>query len=117
MKGLKTKTFPLYYNEGYEYQMKAQREREEEREEKRRRRREKKNKQKEERKEESEENKFLKHIENESKDINYVWFNHFFNFAEPSDLAKQLFEIKDKKKNNDFVEEITNRWSKLKDKI
>ena len=36
---------------------------------------------------------------------------------EPRDLAKKLFEIKDKKKNNDFVEEIKNRWSKLKDEI
>ena len=32
-------------------------------------------------------------------------------------MAKKLFEIKDKKKNNDFVEEIKNRWRKLKDKI
>ena len=30
---------------------------------------------------------------------------------------KKLFEIKGKKKNNDFVEEIKNRWSELKDKI
>ena len=30
---------------------------------------------------------------------------------------KKLFEIKDKKKNNDFVEEIKTRLSKLKDKI
>ena len=30
---------------------------------------------------------------------------------------KKLFAIKDKKKNNDFVEEIKNRWSELKDKI
>ena len=30
---------------------------------------------------------------------------------------KKLSEIKDKKKNNDYVEEIKNRWSKLKDKI
>ena len=30
---------------------------------------------------------------------------------------KQLFEIKHKKKNEDFVEEIKNRWSKLKDSI
>ena len=30
-------------------------------------------------------------------------------------MAKKLFEIKDKKKNDDFVEEIKNRWSKLKD--
>ena len=44
-------------------------------------------------------------------------FKHYFNFVEPSDLAKKLFEIKDKKKNNDYVEEIKNRWSKLKDEI
>ena len=30
---------------------------------------------------------------------------------------KKIFEIKDKKKNNDFVEEIRNRRSKLKEKI
>ena len=30
---------------------------------------------------------------------------------------KKLSEIKDKKKNNDYVEEIKSRWSKLKDKI
>ena len=30
---------------------------------------------------------------------------------------KNLFETKDKKKNNDFVEEIKNRWSKLKDEM
>ena len=42
-------------------------------------------------------------------------FSYYFNFEKPSDLAKKLFEIKDKKKNNDFVEEIKNRWSKLKD--
>ena len=44
-------------------------------------------------------------------------FSYYFNFVEPSDLSKKLFEIKDKKKNNDFVEEIKNRWSKLKDEI
>ena len=32
-------------------------------------------------------------------------------------MAKKLFEVKDKKKNDDFVEEIKNRWSKLKDSI
>ena len=30
---------------------------------------------------------------------------------------KKLFEIKGKKKKNDFVEEMKNRWSKLKDEI
>ena len=47
IEGFKNIVFPLYYNKGYEYQMKAQREREEEeREEKKRRRRGKKEKQK-----------------------------------------------------------------------
>ena len=32
-------------------------------------------------------------------------------------MAKKLLEIKDKQKNNDFVEEIKNKWSKLKDEI
>ena len=44
-------------------------------------------------------------------------FDYYFNFVKPSDLAKKLFKIKDKKKNDDFVEEIKNRWSKLKDEI
>ena len=43
-------------------------------------------------------------------------FKYYFNILEPSDLAKKLFKIKDQKKNNDFVEEIKNRWSKLKDR-
>ena len=47
IEGLKNEIFPLYYNEAYEYQMKAQRQiGEEEMKEKRRRRREKKEKQK-----------------------------------------------------------------------
>ena len=44
-------------------------------------------------------------------------FNYYFNFKQPSDLAKKLFEIKNKKKSDDFLEEIKNRWSKLKDSI
>ena len=44
-------------------------------------------------------------------------FRKYFNFETPTQLTKKLFEIKDKKKNNDFVEEIKNRWSKLKDEI
>ena len=49
-------------------------------------------------KEESEESKFLKYIKNKSEVINYVWFNYYFDFIQPSDLAKKLLEIKDKKK-------------------
>ena len=44
-------------------------------------------------------------------------FKYYFNFLKPSDLAHKLFEIKDEEKNNDFVEEIKNRWRKLKDDI
>ena len=67
--------------------------------------------------EEEEIEEFFKYIENESKDISYILFRYYFNFATPSDFAKKLFEIKDKKKNDDFVEEIKNRLSKLKDSI
>ena len=66
---------------------------------------------------EIEEEEFFKYIDNESKGISYFLFKHYFHFVGPSDLAKKLFEIKDKNKNNDFVEEIKSRWSKLKDEI
>ena len=60
--------------------------------------------------------KFLKYIKNKSEGINYVWFNYYFDFTQPSDLAKKLLEIKDKKMYIYFVEEIKNRWSNLKGK-
>ena len=88
----KNRVLALYCDERHENQMKAQREIE---------------------KEEGKE--FLKYIENKSKDICYILFSCYFNFEKPSDLAKKLFEIKDKKKNNDFVKEIKNRWSNLND--
>ena len=47
----------------------------------------------------------------------WLYFVYFFDFLKLSYLAKKLFEIKAKKKNNDFVKEIKNRWSKLKDEI
>ena len=81
--GFKNGVFPVYFNERREHQMKAQREIEEE--------------------------EFFKYIENKSKGINYFLFKFYFSFMHPSELAKKLFEIKDKKKNNDFVEEIKNR--------
>ena len=75
-----------------------------------------KTKKQEEQKEESKESKFLKYIQNESKDISYILLSYYFNFEKPSDLAKKLFEIKDKKNNNDFVKEIKNRWSNSNDR-
>ena len=44
-------------------------------------------------------------------------FKGYFNFSVPSALAKELYETKDKMKNNELVEEIKNKWSDLKDEI
>ena len=55
-------------------------------------------------------------IKKESKDINNDLFKTYFNFSAPIDLAKKIFKTEDKTKNNDFVEEIKNRRSNLKDK-
>ena len=44
-------------------------------------------------------------------------FKTYFNFSVPSALVKQLYETKDKKKNNELVKEIKNRWSGLKAEI
>ena len=44
-------------------------------------------------------------------------FKGYFNFSVPSALAKELYETKDKTKNNELVEEIKNKWSDLKDEI
>ena len=35
----------------------------------------------------------------------------------PIDLATKLFKTEDKKKNSEFIEEMKNKWSKLKDEI
>ena len=51
------------------------------------------------------------------KDINYDLFKDYFNFSVPRALAKELYETKDKKKSNELVEEIKNKWSDLKDEI
>ena len=44
-------------------------------------------------------------------------FLKYFNFSKPIDLAKQLYETKNKNKDSDHVEEIKNIWSNLKDKV
>ena len=71
----------------------------------------------EEKSEEERTNKFFKYIERESKGINYDLLKTYFNFLIPSALVKQLYETKKKKKNNELVKEIKNRWSDLKDEI
>ena len=47
--------------------------------------------------------KCIKYIENESKSINYGLFKKHLNFKVPSALIKQLYEIKNRKKNNKLV--------------
>ena len=59
-------------------------------------------------------NNALTFIEKKSKYINNDLFQTYFNFSTPIDLARKLFKTKDKKKNSELVEEIKNRWSKLK---
>ena len=43
-------------------------------------------------------------------------FRKYFNFSALVDLAKKLFETKDKKKNSEFVEEIKN-WKNETEKM
>ena len=62
-------------------------------------------------------NKFFKYIANESEDINYELFEKYFNNVVPSALAKELFETKDKNKNNKFVNVIKSGLRDLKDEI
>ena len=64
-----------------------------------------------------EQKKFIEYIEDESKDINYDLFKEYFNFEVPTVLAKKIYEINNKKKNNDLVESIKIRWSNFKDEI
>ena len=42
-------------------------------------------------------------------------FKDYLNFSVSNALAKQLYETKNKNKNNVLVELIKNRWSDLKD--
>ena len=86
IEGFKNKIFPLYYNEAYEHQMKAQRQIEEQ--------------------EEQEEQKptkvdyktFIKQIVDEEKDFNDEIFKKYFKVQRPSDLLmflkKQMIQRK-----------------------
>ena len=60
---------------------------------------------------------FIEYIEDKPKTINYSSFEEYFNVATTTFLTKQLFKIKNKNKNNEFVKLTKVRWSNLKDKI
>ena len=61
--------------------------------------------------------KFIKYIENKSKEINYDLFKDYFNHLVPSALSEKLYETKKKKKKYELVELIKVRWSNLKDEV
>ena len=46
---------------------------------------------------------FIEHIEDESKTINCNLVKEYFNAATPNFFVKQLFETKNKNRNNEFV--------------
>ena len=50
--------------------------------------------------------KFIKYIENESKNINYDLFKKYFKFVVPSILIKEWYKIKNRKKYNELVNVI-----------
>ena len=60
---------------------------------------------------------FLNILKMNQKVLTMVCFIIILIFQNLVIWQKKLFEIKDKKRNNDFVEEIKNRSSKLKDEI
>ena len=75
IEGFKNKIFPLYYNEEYEHQMKAQRELEEEEQEE------------EEQKSTKVDYKiFIKQIVDEEKNINDEIFKKYFKVQRPNDM-------------------------------
>ena len=61
--------------------------------------------------------KFIKYIENESKDINYDLFKDYSKFVVPSALVKKLYEIKNKNKKNKLVNVIKSGLSDLRNII
>ena len=69
----------------------------------------KEKKSKEESEEESEKErtqKIIECIENESKVIDFDLFKNYVDFLVPSDLAKKLYETRNKKKNQELLELI-----------
>ena len=60
---------------------------------------------------------FLNILRMNQKVLTMILFKEYFNVAGPTDLAKKLFETKDKKKNSEFVELIKVKWGNLKGEI
>ena len=61
-------------------------------------------------------NNFIQKIESMAEKINLSFFEDFFESSSPADYAKMLINTKNPDKNNEFVVEIKNRISDLKDR-
>ena len=62
-------------------------------------------------------NKFFKYIQDESTGINYNLFEDYFRFSVARALAKELYKIKNKNKNDKLVNVINSGLIDLKNKI
>ena len=61
-------------------------------------------------------NNFIQKIESIAEKINLSFFEDFFESSSPADYAKTLINTKNPDENNEFVVEIKNRISDLKDR-
>ena len=61
-------------------------------------------------------NNFIQKIESIAEKINLSFFKDFFESSSPADYAKTLINTKNPDENNEFVVEIKNRISDLKDR-
>ena len=104
----KNKVFPIYYNEAYEYQMKAQREIEEEKRRK---------KEEQERQDEKTKTDLNKWIFDEKINLNKRLFKKHFNFQKPSDMLILLNKTNARTKNSELVNIINSGLEDLKEEI
>ena len=104
----KNKVFPIYYNEAYEYQMKAQREIEEEKRRK---------KEEQERQDEKTKTDLNKWIFDEKINLNKKLFKKHFNFQKPSDMLILLNKTNARTKNSELVNIINSGLEDLKEEI
>ena len=59
----------------------------------------------------------IEYIKNKSNTIDYNLFKKHFDFTSPTVLTKQLYKIKNKKENNEFVNVINSGLIDVKDEI
>ena len=62
-------------------------------------------------------NNFIQKIESMAEKINLSFFEDIFESSSPADYAKTLINTKNSDENKEFVAEIKNRISDLKDRI